>query len=96
MKQNLGKFNRFNFDLSAFSSAASSVIDVMQRDYSRRPRGFDEWFKEVESVRTLQDQELNALMSHMRSSLPKIVQATRSQTFFDCRTRQDNCVDRAS
>jgi hypothetical protein len=66
LRQNHGKFNKFNFYLSAYVGAALSVTDVMKREYTRRPRKFDDWFKKTKAARTVEDKALFALMEDMR------------------------------
>lgn len=66
LKASQGKFDTFNFYLSAFVSAALSVKDTMEREYKRRPREFDVWFKSVEDGRIGEEKRLDKLMYDVR------------------------------
>ena len=48
LRQSHGKFN---FYLSAYVGAALFVTDVMKREYTRRPREFDDWFRKTKAAR---------------------------------------------
>src|SRR5687767_13047625 len=68
LKRNVGKFNKFNYYLSAFISAARSVSAVMEREYKRKAPGFEEWLKTVQDARTKEEQELFDLTIDMRDN----------------------------
>jgi hypothetical protein len=68
LKRSVGKFDTFNYYLSAFISAARSVSDVMKREYTRKAPGFEEWMKKVECDRTKEEQELFDLTIDMRDT----------------------------
>lgn len=68
MKQNRGKFNKFNFYLSAFSSAARSVLHVMEREYKRTVPGWTAWSRKKEDDRTDEEKALKDLFINMRDT----------------------------
>jgi hypothetical protein len=66
MKRNRGKFNQFNFYLSAFLSAANSVYFVMKREYKRTP-GWIAWQREAAKELSVDSVELLRRTRKMRN-----------------------------
>jgi len=66
MQRSVGKFDTFNYYLSAFVNAAHSVSEVMKREYKRKAPGFEAWLEQTERRRTKEEQELFDLTFDMR------------------------------
>jgi hypothetical protein len=66
LEQRQGQFNKFNFYLSAYVSAAMSVLDTMESEYKRRPPDFSDWFKNAQDSMDEKNKVLLALMYDLR------------------------------
>ncbi|SLM49311.1 conserved protein of unknown function [Nitrospira japonica] len=71
LKRNHGKFNKFNFYLSAFISAARSVYWIMVREYKDVP-GWNEWNREKGRTASAEVQDLLRRTTKMRNYTQKV------------------------